>query len=106
MAKYESIKRAPSEIVQYYWTKFNSIYNSIPTTMQPPQGLALIKFPNGFDANMSYQLRERNISTLKEIQRNEFSVEANLLAKRVRLKAERRVIIKEEPSSSSSDVKV
>jgi len=51
---------------------------------------------------MSYQLRERNLVILEEIQRNAVSVEANLLANRARLKIERRATIKEEPTSSSS----
>jgi hypothetical protein len=46
--------------------------------------LALIKFPDGFDADMSYQLRERNAATLEEMQKSAISVEANLLAKRAR----------------------
>jgi hypothetical protein len=44
--------------------------------------LALIKFPDGFDADMSYQLRERNSTTLEDMQKSAISVEANLLAKR------------------------
>jgi len=67
LAEYETIKRAPSEIVQDYCIRFNNIYNSIPTAIQPPPGLALIKFPDGFDPNMSYQLRERNHVTLEEM---------------------------------------
>jgi hypothetical protein len=58
--EYENIKINQGESVQDYCTRFNNIYNAIPTNIQPPQGLSLIKFPYGFDADMSYQLRERN----------------------------------------------
>jgi hypothetical protein len=68
--------------------------------------LALIKFPDGFDANMSYQLRERNFTILEDMQKSAISVEANLLAKRARQRSERRVTIKEEPSTSTSDSKL
>ena len=71
--------------------------------IKPPQGLELIKFPDGFDADMSYQLRERNSSTLEDMQKSAISVEANLLAKRARQRSERRVTIKEEPSTSTTD---
>jgi hypothetical protein len=74
--------------------------------IKPPQGLALIKFPDGFDADMSYQLRERNSTTLEDMQKSAISVEANLLAKRARQRSERRVTIKEEPSTSNSDSKL
>jgi hypothetical protein len=106
LSEYESIKRNQGESVQDYCTRFNNIYNAIPTNIKPPQGLALIKFPDGFDADMSYQLRERNPATLEEMQKCVVSVEANLLAKRARQRTERRVTIKEEPSTSTVDAKI
>jgi len=63
-------------------------------------GLDLIKFPDGFDPNMAYQLRERDPAMLEDMQNIVVSVEANLLAKRVRTKTEKKVITKEEASSS------
>jgi hypothetical protein len=66
----------------------------------------LIKFPDGFDADMSYQLRERNSTTLEDMQKSVISVEANLLEKRAQKRIERRVMIKEEPSMSNSDSKL
>jgi len=50
---------------------------------------------------MSYQLRERNPPTLEQMQSDAVSVEANLLGKRARMRNERRVTIKEEPSTSN-----
>jgi hypothetical protein len=82
------------------------LYSAIPTEIKPPQGLALIKFPDGFDADMSYQLRERNAATLEDMQKSVISVEANLLEKRARQRSERRVTIKEEPSTSTTDSKL
>lgn len=63
-------------------------------------GLDLIKFPNGFDPDMAYQLRERDPTTLQDMQKIAISVEANLLAKRARTKTKKKVTIKEEASSS------
>jgi hypothetical protein len=74
--------------------------------IKPPQGLALIKFPDGFDADMSYWLRERNYATLEDMQKSVVSVEENILAKRARQRTKRRVTIKEDPSTSSSDTKL
>jgi ribonuclease HI len=105
LSEYENIKRNQGETVQDYCTHFNNLYNAIPTKIKPPQGLALIKFPDGFDADMSYQLRERNVSTLEDMQKSDISVEANLLAKKSRQRSERRVTIKEEPSTSTTDSK-
>jgi hypothetical protein len=82
------------------------LYNAIPTEIKPPPGLALIKFPDGFDADMSYQLRERDAATLEDMQKIAISVEANLLAKRARQRTERRVTIKEDPSTSNTDSKL
>ena len=62
-------------------------------------GLALIKFPDGFDPHMAYQLRERAPLTLANMQNVDVSVEENLIAKRNRARAERRTTFKEEPSA-------
>jgi cob(I)alamin adenosyltransferase len=45
-------------------------------------------------------LRERNTTTLKEMQDNAFSVEANLLIKRSKIKAEERKKIEKEQLKS------
>jgi hypothetical protein len=92
--------------VQDYCTRFNNLYNAILTEIKPPQGLASINFPDGFDADMSYQLRERNAATLEDMQKSVVSVEANILARRARQRTEKRVTIKEEPSTSSSGAKL
>jgi len=55
---------------------------------------------------MSYQLRERNATTLEDMEKSVISAEANLLAKRARQRSERRVMIKEEPSTSTTDSKL
>ena len=60
LAEYKNLKRNVGEIVHDYSTRFNSIYNALPPNMKPPQGLALVKYPEGFDADMAYQLRERD----------------------------------------------
>ncbi len=51
---------------------------------------------------MAYQLREIDLATLEEMQENTLKVEANFLAKKDKLMVEKRVTIKEEPSSSTS----
>ena len=85
--------------MQDYCTHFNNLYNEILTDIKPPLGLELIKFPDGFDADMSYQLRERKSATLEDLQKSVVSVEANILARRARQRTKRRVTIKEEPST-------
>lgn len=104
LSEYDNIRRAPNELVQDYCTRFNSIYNAIPTNIKPPPDLALIKFPDGFDTDMSYQLRERNPETLEQMQSNVLSVEANLLAKKARMRNKKRVVIKEETYTSDGKI--
>ena len=97
--RYENLKRGPQEIVQDYYTRFNNVYNAIPQNLRPPPDLALIKFPDAFDSDMAYQLRERAPRNLEEMQSIAISVEANLISKRSRARAERRTPFKEEPSA-------
>ena len=59
----------------------------------------MVKFPDGFDADMAYQLREREPTTMEDMQKIAVSVEGNLLTKRARAKAKKKVTLKEESSS-------
>ena len=70
------------------------------TNIKPTKGLALLKFPYGFDADMEYQLCERDPTTLEDMKNNDMRIEVNLLAKRARMRSEKRVTMKEEASTS------
>lgn len=102
--KYENIKRNTNESVQDYCVRFNVVYNAILANIKPLEGLALLKFPDSFHANMAYQLRECDPTTLEYMQKNVVNVEENLQAKRARMRSKKRVTIKEE--ESTSDVKM
>jgi len=99
LAKYDTIKRGPQEIVLEYCARFNNVYNAIPQNLRPPPDLALYKFPDGFDLDMAYQLKERAPQTLADMQNVAVRVEANLIAKRNRARMERITTFKEEPSA-------
>lgn len=104
LAEYIAMKRNPNEIVQEFTTRFNLVYNSIPNDIKPPLSLSLLYYPDAFDQDMTYQLRERDRTNLEEIKHNAISVEANLLIKKSKIKLEKpekKVTVKEEPSSSS-----
>ena len=81
LSEYENIKRNVGETVQDYCLRFNVVYNAILANMKPPVGLALLKFPDGFDADIASQLRERDPTMLEDMQKIVVSVEANFLAK-------------------------
>ena len=108
LTEYSSLKRNPGESVHDYSTRFNSVYNALPPHMKPPQGMALVRYPEGFDAEMAYQLRERYYLTLEDMQKGAVSVEANSIEKRNRLRSEKRVTYKDDivPSTSTSDTKI
>ena len=93
------MKRGPQEAVQDYCARFNNVYTAIPQNLKPPPNLSLIKFPDGFDPDMAYQLRERALASLEDMQSIAISVEANLISKRARARAKRRTNFKEEPSA-------
>ena len=76
--------------------------------MKPPLGSALAKFPEGFDPDITYQLRERDPATLEEMQKVAISAEANLAEKRARMRSKKKVTYRDEtmPSNSSSDSRI
>ena len=98
LAEYGKIKRNASESIQDYCVRFNTVYNEIPDHLKPHVGLAMMKFLDGFDADMAYQLRERELATMEDMQKIAVSVEENLLSKRARAKEEKKVTVKEESS--------
>ena len=71
--------------------------------MKPPQGMNLVKYPEGFDADMAYQLRERDYNTLEDMKKGAVSVEANLIEKKARLRAKKRVTYRDDTVASTSD---
>jgi len=58
----------------------------MPVNIIPPLGSALLHYPGSFDPEMEFQLRERNLVALKEMQNNAVDVEAHLLIRRAKLK--------------------
>jgi len=98
LSEYNTIKRGPYQTVLDYCARFNIVYSAIPQNLRPAPDLALYTFPDGFDSDMAYQLRERAPQTLAEMQDIAVSVEANLIAKRNRTRTERKTTFKEEPS--------
>jgi len=105
LAEYEQIKQNVGELIQDYCVRFNVVYNDISDHLKPLVGLAMINFPNGFDADMVYQLRERELATMEDMQEMAISVEANLLSKRSRAKAEKKTTVKKESSSMDQPLK-
>jgi len=99
LVEYEKIKRNAGESVQDYCVRFKVVYNKIPDHLKPPMGLAMMKFSDCFDTDMAYQLRERELATMEDMQKIAVSIEANLPSKRARVKEEKKVTVKEESSS-------
>lgn len=71
--------------MQDYYIRFNGVYNAILDDLRPYGKSTLLKFLDGFDLYMDYQLRERDPTTLEEMQKIVVSVETNLNDKRARL---------------------
>ena len=67
LEEYDHLKRKPGETVQQFSTRFNDVYHSIPVDVRPPPGLAKLHFPEAFDPEMAFQLRERNTASLEEM---------------------------------------
>ena len=77
------------------------MYNALPPHFKPPLGSALENFPEGFDPDMTYHLRDKDPPTLEEMKKVAIRVEANLAEKRARTRSERKVTYRDEVSTSS-----
>jgi len=87
--KYNQLKRRPDETIQQFSDKFNQIYYSIPLSIRPPHGSALLHYPRSFDSDIEFHLRERNPSTMEQMHNMVVDVEVNLQIRREKLKAEK-----------------
>jgi hypothetical protein len=94
LEEYDHLKRKPRETIQQFSARFNEVYHSIPVEVRPPPGLAKLHFPEAFDPDMDFQLRERNTTSLEEMQSIVVNVETNLLIKRSKLKDKEREQLK------------
>lgn len=55
MTEYKNLKWYLGETIQEFKTRFNKVYNSIPTDIKPPlPRLAMIHYPDGFDVELAY----------------------------------------------------
>jgi hypothetical protein len=86
LEEYEHLKINPGETVHQFSARFNKVYHAIPTDIRPPPGSSHLHYPDAFDPEMTFQLRERNTTSLEEMQRIAVDVETNLLIKRSQLK--------------------
>jgi hypothetical protein len=62
----DHLKRQLGEIVKHFSTRFNKVYHSMLADISPPSGLAHLHYPDAFDPEMAFQLRERNTKPLKK----------------------------------------
>jgi hypothetical protein len=86
LEEYDHLKRNPGETIHQFSARFNKVYHAIPTDIRPPPGSAHLHYPDAFDPEMTFQLRERNTASLEEMQSIAVDVETNLLIKRSKLK--------------------
>jgi hypothetical protein len=100
LEEYDHLKRNPGETIHQFSARFNKVYHAIPVDIRPPPGSAHLHFPDAFDPEMAFQLRERNTASLEEMQSIAVDVEANLLIKRSKVKN------KEKEQLKSSEAKL
>jgi hypothetical protein len=86
LEEYDHLKRNPGETIHQFSARFNKVYHAIPADMRPPLGSTHLHYPDAFDPEMTFQLRERNTVSLEEMQKVAVDVEANLLIKRSKVK--------------------
>jgi hypothetical protein len=101
LEEYDHLKRKPGETVHRFLARFNKVYHVIPADIRQPPGSTHFHYPDAFDPEMTFQLRERNTKTLEEMQKIAVEVEANLLNRREKLEAEEKYRIENEQMTSS-----
>ena len=65
----------------------------MPANIRPPPGVALLHYPNDFNPEMAFQVREREIETLEEMKNISVDVEVNLLNREAKFKTGEELIL-------------
>ena len=76
--------------MQEFSARFNKVYDAIPSDIKPPLGWALLHYPSSFDPEVEFHIREREPSSLEEMQNIAITVEYNIKCKEERLKVARK----------------
>jgi len=71
----------PNQTVEQYCEQFNNVYNDIPQDIKPSHGLPLTDFPDHFDVDKEYHLRERDSKTLEECKQMQLKLKLTSLPK-------------------------
>ena len=87
--EYNQLRRQPDDTIQQFSDRFNQAYYSMPSNIRPPPHSALLHYPRAFNPEIEFQLRERNPSTMEQMQNMVVDVEVNLQIRREKLKAEK-----------------
>ena len=67
--EYNQLKIQPGETIQKFSAMFNKVYHAMPANIKPPLGCALLHYPDYFDPEMVFQIRNKDPLTLEEMQR-------------------------------------
>ena len=87
LEEYQKLRRQTGEIVQNFSSRFNKVYNAIPSKIKPPLGWALLHYPSSFDPEVEFHIREREPSSLEEMQNVAIIVEYNIKCREKKLRA-------------------
>ena len=104
LTSYNQLKKGPNESIKILSSRFDTIYNSLPTNCKPPEGMAKLHFAEAFDDEFALFLRERRYASLADMMSDAIEVEINMMSsKRGRYKVEARESRKpkEEPQAST-----
>ena len=73
--EFGAIKTKQGESVSDFSKRFNTMYSKIPTKIKPTEASAKITYAGAFDPDFCIMLREREFSTLSQMQDNAMEVE-------------------------------
>lgn len=106
LTEYNNLRREPDETIQNFSKMFNKVFNSIPSRLKPPEALAQMRYTEAFDSDFSLLLRERESTTLVDMQNDAINVEVNMVATKKSKMGKAKLKEEEKPSSSTPEDKL
>jgi hypothetical protein len=82
-AQFNQIKKKENEIVKEFNTRFDRLYNQIPTEFRPTASSVCLLYMNAFEGKFHFILKDKKPTSLAQAKEYSVDIEENLLDSRV-----------------------
>jgi hypothetical protein len=81
--KFNQIKKKENEMVREFISRFDRLYNQIPTYYHPTTSSVCLLYMNSFEGQFQYIIKDKKTTSLAEDKEFSINIEENLLDSKI-----------------------